>query len=66
MHTLSAQAFNTAGMFGKTLKDILRDEKISKSFPTFAMIQTPCSRISAWHYKIEEYPDSKLPRNPEG
>lgn len=32
MHVLGAQAFNTSGAKGKTLKDILQDEKIPKVF----------------------------------
>ena len=32
VHTLGAQAFNTAGVEGKTLRDILQDEKIPKVF----------------------------------
>jgi exonuclease 3'-5' domain-containing protein 1 len=32
VHTLGQQAFNTAGMMGKTLKDILEDEDIPKVF----------------------------------
>jgi exonuclease 3'-5' domain-containing protein 1 len=32
VHSLGSQAFNTAGIKGKTLKDILQDEKILKVF----------------------------------
>lgn len=31
-HVLGAQAFNTAGVRGKTLKDVLQDEKVPKVF----------------------------------
>jgi exonuclease 3'-5' domain-containing protein 1 len=47
VHTLGAQAFKTADAEGKTLQDILQDEKLQKYFSTPVTIPTPYLPILA-------------------
>lgn len=46
IHTLGGEVFRTEGTQGKTLKDILQENRFHKSSSTFTTIQMPCTLIS--------------------